>query len=102
VSVLKRADQATHHPQLLGYANRRTGELICLEHGERDIDSPGSPWVGVRPRDRVRRRDASTTAVICHACGAWLNGESTGYAFVATDRDRWKRRLPRHRGHRDR
>jgi hypothetical protein len=102
MSVLKRADEATLHRQLLGYANRRTGQLICLEHGQRDIDSPHSPWVGVRLHDRVQTRDPSTTAVICHECGVWLNDESTGYAIVATDHDHWKRRLRRSRGHRDR
>jgi hypothetical protein len=97
---VKRAERPTPHKQLLGYANRGTGQLICLEHGERDIDSPQSPWVGVRLHDRVRARDASTTAVICHACGTWLNDESTGYAIVATDPERWKRRLRRSRGDR--
>ena len=102
MSALKRADQTTPHTPLLGYANRRTGQLICLEHGERDIESPHSPWVGVRLHDRVRTRDASTTAVICHECGAWLNDDSTGYAIVTTDDDRWKRRLRRSRDHRNR
>ncbi|MGI9097878.1 MAG: hypothetical protein ACR2H2_05190 [Solirubrobacteraceae bacterium] len=93
MSVLKRADPATLHTQVVGYIDHRTGQILCRDHGERDIYSPRSPWAAVRLGDGIQARYESTAPVICHECGAWLNDESTGYAIVSPHDGYWKRRL---------
>jgi hypothetical protein len=102
MSVLKRTDPASlHHAQIVGYVNHHTGVILCFDHGERDIESPRSPWCAVRlADDGLQARYTSTVPVICHECGAWLNDESTGYAIVSTHDGYWKRRLRHSRGDR--
>lgn len=100
MSVLRSTAPTTPATQIVGYANRRTGEIFCLEHGHQHIDSPRSPWAAVRLADNGQAGYASPVPVICQECGAWLNDESTGYAMVSLD-DNWRRRLRRARGHLD-
>jgi hypothetical protein len=102
MSALEHADPSGRTTQVVGYLNGRSGEIVCLKHGEYDVDSPRSPWIALRPADRLQARYASTAPVICHRCGAWLNDESTGYAIAPPHHDYWKRRLLRARGRRDR
>jgi hypothetical protein len=100
MSLLKHADSTRLTTRIVGYFDHRSGQFICLRHGARDIESPRSPWAAVQLLERLQSRDASTTAVICDECGAWLNDESTGYAIVAPHHDYWRRQLrfprPRH------
>jgi len=96
----KHAHPARADTQVVGYVNRRTGQVVCPEHGQHDIESPRSPWAAVRLVDQVHARYEATAPVICHECGAWLNNDSTCYAIVSYD-DYWKRWLRGARGHRD-
>jgi len=73
--------------RVVGYIDRRTGEILCVNHGARDIESRGSPWAAIRVVDSREAGHASTVAVICRECGNWLNDESTGYAIVAPQDD---------------
>jgi len=98
--VLKRTDPARSATQVVGYVNRRTGEVVCPEHREHDIDSPRSPWTAVALVDRVQARYEATAPLICNECGAWLNNESTCYANVSPYDDYWKRWLRSGRGFR--
>ena len=101
MTVLKHAEPMWLNTQLVGYVNRHTEQSFCLEHGQHDIDSPRSPWAPLCLTNRPQARYESTTPVICHECGAWLNDGSTGYAVVSPHDSYWKRRLRRGRGHRD-
>jgi len=98
--ALKHTDQFGLDTRIVGFIHRHTGEVLCPEHGEHDIDSPRSPWAAVRLVDQVHARYEATAPVICHACGAWLNNESTSYAIVSPHDDYWKRWLRSPRGHR--
>jgi hypothetical protein len=84
----------------VAYVNRRTGEVVCPEHGGQDITSPRNPWVAVELADRFPARYEATAPLICQACGAWLNNESTRYANVSSYDDYWKRWLRSFRGQR--
>jgi hypothetical protein len=101
MTVLKHAAPTRPHTRLVGYVNRRTEEICCLEHGRHDIESPRSPWAPLRLTNRPEARYESTTPLICHECGTWLNDGSTGYAVTSPHDGYWKRRLRRARGHRD-
>jgi hypothetical protein len=100
MSARKPAPPTTLTTRIVGYASRRTGETLCLEHGQHHIRSSRSEWAAVRLADSSDARDASRAPVICQVCGTWLNDESTGYALVSSDDDHWSRRLCRPRGHR--
>lgn len=102
MSAFKHADPTRLSAQVVGYVNRHTDQIVCLEHGEHDIHSPRSPWAALRPAGQLQSRYESTAPVICHQCGAWLNDASTGYAIAPPHHDYWKRRLRRARGQRDR
>jgi hypothetical protein len=78
----KRADMP-----VVGYVDRRTGQIVCTRHGVRDIESRHSPWAAIHVIDPHKAGYVSTTTVICHQCGVWLNGESTGYAIVSPQDD---------------
>jgi hypothetical protein len=96
MSVLKHDDQTRLNTQHVGYINRRTGHILCLNHGGCDTESPRSPWAALRLLNPLQTAYASTTPVICHDCGAWLNDGSTGYAIPFSHDNRWRRRvLPR-------
>ena len=99
MSVRKPAHPTTLTTQIVGYANRRTGETLCLEHGQHYIRASRGEWAAVRLVDNSEARDASRAPVICQVCGIWLNDESTGYALVSSDDGHW-RRLRRARVHR--
>ena len=88
------ARAATPNSEIVGYVNRRTGQLVCLNHGERDVDSLLSPWAALR----LVACERSSAPVICHECGAWINDESTRYAAVTTHRGDWRRRFVSRRG----
>jgi hypothetical protein len=93
MNVLKHADQARPNTQIVGYVNRRSGHILCLDHGERDIESPRSPWETLRLVSPLQVRCVSPTPVICHECGAWLNDASTGYAIPSPHDNPWRRFL---------
>jgi hypothetical protein len=99
MSILKRADPGKLDSQVVAYVSRRTGQFVCREHGEHDIESPHSEWAAVRLVDRCQASFEATTPVICHECCAWLNDESTGYAIAWSQDGYWKRRLRAARGH---
>jgi hypothetical protein len=77
--------------QLAGYFNRRTEQILCLKDGQQDIESPRRPWAALRLVGRLQARYASTSAVICHECGASLNDASTGYTILSSNTNYWKR-----------
>ncbi len=97
MNVLKHADSTSPNGQFVGYLNRRSGEILCLDHGQRDITSSRSPWLPLRLIDQIEARYESTTPVICHQCGTWLNDASTGYAIACLHDGYWKRQLWRTR-----
>ena len=99
--VLKRADRAGQDTRVVGYVNVRTQEIVCLEHGTRDMETPRSPWAAVRLCGQDHARYASTTPVICQECGVWMNDEATGYVIVFSQDGYWKRGLWRARGYGD-
>jgi hypothetical protein len=99
MKVLKPTDPATLATQIVGYINRRTGEAVCPEHGGADVGSPRSPWSAVGLVERPHARYEATAPLICHACGAWLNNESTCYATVSPADDSWTRWLRIGLGH---
>jgi hypothetical protein len=83
VRLLNRTQPKRADMQLVGYIDRRTGQVVCTRHGVRDIESRQSPWAAIRVVDPHKTGYVSTTTVVCHHCGVWLNGESTGYAIVS-------------------
>jgi hypothetical protein len=91
--TLRRIHAVDPDARVVGYVNRRTGEVVCPEHGRHDVESPRSPWAAVCLVDRVHARYEATAPVICHECGAWLNNESTSYANVSPQADYWRRWL---------
>ncbi len=101
MSVLKSTDPPRIDTQIIGYANRRSGEVLCLRHGKHDSRSTRGQWVAVRLAYDPNAGYASIAPVICRQCGAWLNDESTGYAIVSPDNEHWRRCLRRARGHRN-
>lgn len=98
---LKRPDPPISDTRVVGYVNVRTREIVCLKHGTRDIESPRSPWAAVRLSGQEHARYASTTPVICHECGIWMNDEATSYVIVCSHDGYWKRQLWRVRGRGD-
>jgi hypothetical protein len=102
MTVLKPAEPTRLNTRLVGYVNRRTDQVSCLEHGQHDIDSLRSPWAPLSLTTRLQAGYESTTPMVCYECGAWLNDGSTGYAVASPCDGYWKRRLRRARGHRER
>jgi hypothetical protein len=101
MTVLKPAAPTRLNTRLVGYVNRRTEQVSCVEHGQHDIDSPRSPWAPLCLTNRAQAGYESITPMVCHECGAWLNDGSTGYAVASPHDGYWRRRLRRIRGHRD-
>jgi hypothetical protein len=82
---------------VVGYLNCRTGDIVCLDHGPRDIDSTRSPWAPLRPVGTTQSHGGFTAPVICHKCGGWINDESMGYAIAPPRHDYWLRQVRRFR-----
>lgn len=101
MTVVKQPDSTKLNTQLVGYVNRRTGQIVCLQHRP-EIQSPRDSWAPLHLNGPIQARDPSTTPVICGECGSWLNDEATGYAITSPPDGYWKRCLRRARAHRDR
>lgn len=70
--------------KIVGYIDRRSGQISCARYGIRDIESRRTPWSAIYVVHPHQAGYASTTAITCHRCGTWINDESTGYAIAAT------------------
>lgn len=98
--ALSHTHQQEADMQVVGYIDRHTGQILCVRHGVRDVESRRSSWVALRVVHRPHVGYA-TSAVTCDKCGIWLNGESTGYAILSAQEGHGRLRLWHTLGHRD-